>query len=121
MGSSVDAKLVTPDKVHAGQNFTYTVTISNKSQYALNGTQVRLELPRAVGFAGTLGDTVTLQEDEVVVTVGRVAVGGEQTVEIPVQVSANARRKEHLFTSGEISSSTALPIMTNKAATSIEP
>ena len=121
LGSSVDAKLVAPDKVHAGQNFTYSVTISNKSQYALNGTQMRLELPEGVTFAGTLGDSVTLQGDEVVVTVGRVAVGGEQTIEIPVQVSPNARRNEHVFTSGEISSSTALPVMTNKAATSIEP
>jgi uncharacterized repeat protein (TIGR01451 family) len=121
LGSSVDAKLVAPDKVHVGQNFTYSVTISNKSQYALNGAQVRLELPEEVTFAGTLGDTVTLQVDEVVVTVGRVAVGGEQTIEIPVQVSPNARRNEHVFTSGEISSSTALPVMTNKAATSIEP
>jgi uncharacterized repeat protein (TIGR01451 family) len=121
LGSSVDAKLVAPDKVDAGQNFKYVVTIRNNSQYALNGTQVRLELPGDVTFAGTLGDSVTLQGDEVVVTVGRVAVGGEQTIEIPVQVSLNARRNEHVFTSGEISSSTALPVMTNKAATSIEP
>ncbi len=85
--SSVVATLSAPSKVHAGEALTYTVHLKNKSQYSLNGTQVRLSLPGNVEFAGTQGNTVTLQGDEVVVTVGRLASGGEQTVSIPVTVS----------------------------------
>ena len=57
-GDSVSAKLSAPNKVKAGQGFTYTVSIRNSADYALNGTQVRITLPQDVTFAGTPTDTV---------------------------------------------------------------
>lgn len=119
--SSVIATLAAPGNVRAGQSLTYSVTIKNGSPYALNGTQVRLQLPHGVSFAGTLSDTLTVQGDEVVVTIGRLAVAGQQTVEIPVQVSGDARRNDRLYTAAGIYSSTALPIWTNTAVSTVIP
>jgi uncharacterized repeat protein (TIGR01451 family) len=115
----VSAKLSAANKVRAGQTLTYTVSIRNGSDYALNGTQVRLELPREVTFAGTTSDTVTVEGNEVVVTVGRIARGSEQTVEIPVLISSETRGNERLLTSAGVSSSTALPIHTNDVITDV--
>jgi uncharacterized repeat protein (TIGR01451 family) len=116
---SVFAKLSAPGKVKPGQTLTYTVTVKNSAEYALNGTQVHFQLPRAVTFAGTQSDTVTVQGNEVVITVGRIAVGSEQTVEIPALVSSEAHRNERIQASAGVSSSTALPVNTNTATTNV--
>jgi uncharacterized repeat protein (TIGR01451 family) len=113
VSDSVVAKLSSPKKVSPGQTFTYTVSIQNGSQYPLNGTQVRIHLPEAVTFAGTASDSITVEGDEVIVTVGRLANGSGQTVEIPVLVSSEAHSHEQLWTSAGVSSSTALPVRTN--------
>jgi uncharacterized repeat protein (TIGR01451 family) len=117
VSDSVVAKLSSPKKVSPGQTFTYTVSIQNGSQYPLNGTQVRIHLPEAVTFAGTASDSITVEGDEVIVTVGRIANGSGQTVEIPVLVSSETHDHERLWASGGVSSSTALPVRTNELAT----
>ena len=119
--SSVLASLSAPEKVHPGQSFTYSVTVKNNSQFALNGTQVKLQLPEDVTFAGTLGDTLTLHGDCLVVTIGRLAGGGEQTVEIPAQVSSWAQRHEFLGAFATVHSATALPVETNFAGSLVVP
>jgi len=48
-----------------------------------------------------------------VVTIGRLATGGEQTVQVPVQVSTDVDRHERLSSVAAIHSATALPIFTN--------
>lgn len=118
LGSSVKASLSAPDSVRSGQTFDYSVAINNGSGYALNGTQVRLELPEGVSFAGATSDTLTLQGNEVVVTLGRVAAGDQQTVAIPVQVST-WRGSDRIYASGTVISSTALPVETNTAVTRV--
>jgi uncharacterized repeat protein (TIGR01451 family) len=115
--SSISASLSAPGKVHAGEELTYTVRRKNNSQYSLNGTQVRLLLPNNVVFAGTPGDTITLQGNEVVVTVGRLATGGEQSISIPTVVAAESHGRIEVF--GSVTSSTALPLFTNGVATTV--
>ena len=115
--SSISASLSAPGKVHAGEELTYTVRLKNNSQYSLNGTQVRLLLPNNVVFAGTPGDTITLQGNEVVVTVGRLATGGEQSISIPTVVAAESHGRIEVF--GSVTSSTALPLFTNGVATTV--
>ncbi|HXY25496.1 MAG TPA: metallophosphoesterase [Candidatus Acidoferrum sp.] len=115
----VHTELSAPDRVQAGQTFNYSVSITNGSRHALNGTQVRLCLPDDVTFAGIAGDTATVQGNEVVVTIGRLAPGAEQTVQIPVQVSSDAERHERLFGVAAIHSATALPIATNSVITRV--
>jgi uncharacterized repeat protein (TIGR01451 family) len=114
----VAAKLSAPDEVEAGQKFTYTVALRNDSRYALNGTQVRFHLPRELSFAGTTSNVVTQQGDEVVLTLGRLAVGAEQTVQVPVTVASGARH-DVLHVKAHLHSSTAQPLETNVAFTKI--
>lgn len=115
--SSLSATLSAPRKVHAGDRLTYTVRLKNDSRYSLNGTQVRLLLPNSVSFAGTPGDSTTLLGNEVVVTVGRLAAGAEQTISIPVVVSSESRGR--VEASASATSSTAQPVITNFAVTNV--
>jgi len=112
---SLSATLTGPEKIHAGSVLTYTIQLNNRSSYSLNGTQVRVALPDGVSFAGNTGTTATLQGNEVVLSIGRLAAGSEQTVTIPVSVSWDSRGLITEFAT--VTSSTALPVFTNKAAT----
>ena len=116
VNGSLRAQLSSPTKTTPGQTVTFTVSIRNNSQYSLNGTQVRFALPLSTTFAGTPGNTVTVNGSEIIVTVGRVAAGSEQMVEIPVTVAPG----HGLYTIqgvAQITSATALPIQTNYAFT----
>ena len=117
VNSSIFATLSAPSRVHAGEGLTYTVRLKNNSQYSLNGTQVRLLLPNNVSLAGTPGHTITVQGNEVVVTVGRLASGAAQTISIPTVVSSEARGR--IEVSGSATSSTAQPIFTNSVTTNV--
>lgn len=112
---AIVARLVAPVKTKAGQTLTYTVNITNNSDYSLNGTQVHFTLPTCATFAGTTGETATVNGNEVVLTIGRLAAGSEQSVQIPVQIAADARG--WLQAEAKVSSSTALPIRTNATTT----
>ncbi|MBO0911428.1 MAG: DUF11 domain-containing protein [Acidobacteria bacterium] len=119
ISTSLSATLAAPQKVHGGSTLTYTIELKNRSQYSLNGTQVRLTLPPGVTFAGATGTTTTLQANEVVVTIGRLAAGSEQTVNIPVSVSPESRGM--ISGVAAVTSSTAQTVLTNKAATTVIP
>ena len=119
VGNSVAAKLSAPRNIRAGQTLTYTVTIENSSEYDLNGTQVRFSLPLSVKFAGAPSDTTTIDGNEVVMTVGRVAEGSEQTVEIPVIVARDTHGFFPILASASVTSATALPIRTNAVLTNV--
>jgi uncharacterized repeat protein (TIGR01451 family) len=112
---SLSATLAGPEKVLAGSALTYTIQLQNSSQFALNGTQVRLTLPAGVTFAGATGATTTLQGNEVVLTIGRLPAGSQQTVTIPASVSADNRGPITGFAT--VTSSTAMPVFTNGATT----
>jgi uncharacterized repeat protein (TIGR01451 family) len=115
----VIARLSAPGQVKAGQTLTYQVSVRNDSRYPLNGTQVRVRLPDPLEFAGTASGTVTIQGDEVVFTLGRLAVGGSQTVEIAAKAPANNHHHDHevLLAKAHVTSATALPVETNIALT----
>lgn len=119
VGNSVVAKLSAPRKIEAGQTLTYVITIENSSEYDLNGTQVRIKLPQSVTFAGAPSDTITIDGNEVVMTVGRVAEGSEQTVEIPVIVAQDNHGFFPILASAAVTSATALPIRTNEVFTDV--
>jgi hypothetical protein len=109
--SALSAILSVPDKVHAGEEFSFTVQLKNSSQYSLNGTQVRLRLPEGVSFAGSPSTTTTLLGGEIVVTIGRLASGTEQTISIPVTASREASRRMESYAT--VTSSTASPVLSN--------
>jgi hypothetical protein len=114
---SLSATLSAPETVNAGASLTYTVHLKNNSPYSLNGTQVRLRLGGDVSFAGAPGDTITVQGNEVVVTVGRLAAGTSQDISIPETVSALSHGE--VESAGTVTSSTALPVNTNHVETNV--
>jgi uncharacterized repeat protein (TIGR01451 family) len=129
LGHAVIAKLSAPETIWSGQRISYTVWVRNDSDYALNGTQVRLHLPRGATFVGTTSDTMTLQGEDVVVTIGRLAVGATDSVSIPVKVDSGHADDKHgdngrkghglLQVRAELSSATAQPVDTNVALTKV--
>jgi len=116
---AVVAKLSAPGQIKAGQTFTYTVALRNDSDFPLNGTQVRFHIPHELAFTGTPSSVLTVQGDEVVFTLGRLDVGGERTVEIPVSVSSNVRSHDLLRARAHLHSSTALTVESNVALTNV--
>jgi hypothetical protein len=119
VGDAVVAKLSAPGEIAPGQAITYALAIRNDSEYALSGTQVRLRMPHDLAFAGTASDVVTVQADEIVLTLGYLAVGAQQTVEIPMSVPSNVRSHKVLRLRAYLYSSTALPLETNVVSTNV--
>lgn len=113
VASSMEAKLSAPTRVPPGGTITYTVDLRNNSQYSLNGTQVKFFLSPNVSFAGTTSDTTTVEGNEVVVTLGRLASGADQTVSVNAAVSSECRENDLVVARAVITSSTALPFFTN--------
>jgi uncharacterized repeat protein (TIGR01451 family) len=121
LAGSVLVFLSAPEILTQGQQFNYTLTMKNQSQVSLNGTQVRFQLPNGATFAGTLSDTLTQQGSELVITLGRLAAGSEQTIQIPMQVSAQGRGFGLLLAFASLHSATALPVHANIAASLVFP
>jgi len=95
------------------------VRVQNDSVIALNGTQVVVNLPEGASFAGTASDTLTVHGSQVVITLGRLGVGGGQTVQVPVMLASGLSAGTALQASAVVRSSTALPVSSNPATTVI--
>jgi len=116
---SVSAILSAPERVQPGDALTFTVTLRNNSRYSLNGTQVKLLLPPNITFSGITGDTTTMQGNEVVITVGRLAAGGEQIVSMNTTVSSDRHGSPFVQAFAIVTSATALPLFTNPVVTAV--
>jgi uncharacterized repeat protein (TIGR01451 family) len=117
------AHLSAPSQATAGSTITYSVRVRNDSGYALNGTQVVVNLPAGVTFAGSTSDTLTVQGtvhgSQVVVTLGRLGVGSGQSAQVPATLAPGLAGGTTLKASAVVRSSTALPVSSNSAVTSI--
>ena len=115
----LEAHLSAPSQASAGNTITYSVRLQNDSVYALNGTQVVINLPAGASFSGTTSDTLTVHGSQVVVTLGRLGVGAGQTVEVAAALASGLSDGTVLRASALLRSSTALPVSSNVAATLI--
>ena len=113
---SVTASLSVPLLVQTGSTLTYNLSIRNNSDYSLNGTQVRFQLPYGLSFAGKQSSTATVHGNELVLTLGRLAAGAEQIIAIPAAVPAGFYL-ELLAAQAQVSSSTALGVASNTTLT----
>src|SRR5262249_24376112 len=105
-----------PAETSPGRTLTYTIAVRNSSKFGLNGAQVRFELPENAKFAGTTGTTVTLQDCEVVLTLGHLDVGSGQTVEVPILVPSI--KDPHVWLAhASLHSHTAMPVESNPVIT----
>jgi len=93
LAGSVTAQLVT----YAYSGDKKTLTIANKSPYALNGTQLVLD---NAAFGGAADDTHTVLPGGIVITLGRIAAGATTSIDLPVYGNVK----------GVLRSSTAQPI-----------
>lgn len=117
--NTLNTKLSAPRAIAPGVILTYTLTISNDTGYALNGTQAVVTLPKGVEFAGTLGDSITQQGRDIVVTIGRLEPEQTQNIEVQVKTASIVRDDEALIASAKIRSATAMPVETNSVRTRI--
>lgn len=65
-----------------------------------------------------MGGAISLQASGIVITVGRVLAGETQTVEIPMQIAADA--KGQILAYAELFSSTAQPVSTDGTLTNVQ-
>lgn len=108
-----------PQQAAAGTAITYNVRVRNGSAYPLNGAQLLIHLPDGTAFAGATNDTLTVHGAQVVVTVGRIGVGGVGTVEVSATLAASLPARTILRASAVLRSSTVLPVSSNVAPTLI--
>ena len=109
--SGLSVKLTASGEAQAAGGLTFTVHLDNASQISLNGSQARLHLSKGLNFAGAPGDKITVQGNDAVVTVGRLAAGTTQDVTIPLTVSGGGDGE--LGGIAELTSSTARPVSSN--------
>jgi uncharacterized repeat protein (TIGR01451 family) len=102
------AKLRAPHDVVGGEQFVYTFEISNNSGIALNGTQAVLALPDGVVFIAASGGSASLDGSNVVITIGRLATGSTDIVQVTVQAPSSGSKTGHLLARGKVRTSTAL-------------
>lgn len=116
---SMSVHIAGPEQAVAGSAITYNVRVRNGSAYPLSGAQVVIHLPDGAAFAGATNDTLTVHGGQVVVTVGRIGIGGVESVEIPATLASSLSASTMLRASAVLRSSTALPVSSNVAPTLI--
>ena len=119
LSASMSVQLSAPPSATAGGALVYSVVVNNNSTYSLNGAQVRLTIPSSVTLASSPSDTLTLQGSDVVATIGRLAAGTQQVVQIKTRVASNAATGSQITASASLASGTALPLTTNSVTTNV--
>jgi hypothetical protein len=112
----VRTQLSAPDTAKVGTPFTVTCNIANHGRYNLNGAQVVFDLPDGVGFVGGAG-IVTVAGQRVIVTLGRLAGGDSQQVQLSVVASKTGAK--HI--KAHVRSGTALPAEADAVTLQVNP
>ena len=101
-------------------NDPYSTSIRNNGTTPLNGTQIRLTVPFGVTSAAPATDPVTVQGSDIVYTIGRLAPGSEQTVQINVQITDDDKHVDMIRTQVSVTSGTAEPVAGNSVTTKVK-
>ena len=118
VSASLVAQLSAPPNAALNGAVVYSVTLQNKSSYGLNGTQVRVTLPSNLVYADTLANA-TVQGSDVVMTIGRLASGQQQLMQMKTRVVSGVPAGTKLTASATVSSGTALPVTSNAVTTTV--
>jgi Calcineurin-like phosphoesterase/Purple acid Phosphatase, N-terminal domain/Domain of unknown function DUF11 len=111
-------RLQAPESASPGAQFTYSLSVDNRSSYNLNGTQAVFNLPNGVTFVNSPDGGAVQVGNSVVVTVGRLSAGGSADIHLNVAVAPDAGG-DTLAASGVIRSSTALPVQAEHVRTHV--
>jgi uncharacterized repeat protein (TIGR01451 family) len=113
--------LSAPDSANPGGTIPYSISIrNNNGTTPLNGTQIRLTVPFGVTSGTMPTDPVTVQGSDIVYTIGRLAPGSEQTVQINVQITNDEKHVEMIRTQVSLTSGTAQPVPGNSVTTKVK-
>lgn len=104
-------KTDSPDAVLAGNELTYTITVSNDGPSAAQSVVTTDQLPAGTSFlSGQDGNGATVctlvQSGEVVCALGSIAPGGSKTVFVTVRVAASVPDGAELANTAAVSSAT---------------
>ena len=120
VSGSVHISLSAPDSANPGGTIPYSILIQNNGTTPLNGTQIRLTVPIGVTSAAMPTDPVTVQGSDIVYTIGRLAPGSEQTVQINVQITDDNKHVDMIRTQVSLTSGTAEPVAGNSVTTKVK-
>jgi hypothetical protein len=115
----VDVRLNAPEHVRRGHPIEISFAFRNRSQYALNGTQIVFTLPEGVSFDAASTGIATVHGHDVVISIGRTVPGQRVEVEVVGQVSPLVRH-DSLSIRGLLRSSTAQPIVARSASVRVK-
>jgi uncharacterized repeat protein (TIGR01451 family) len=117
LGDQIQAEISATGEVSGGAQFAYRLSISNNSGTALNGVQAVLTLPAGAVFVGATDGSAIVDGLNVIVTIGRLAPGSVDAVQITVQAPASGSK--HLLARGSFRSATALPVEAGAVNTNV--
>jgi hypothetical protein len=112
-------KLSAPSAVKAGSVLSYKLSVSNDTDYPLNGTQAVLLLPENAIYVGKLDDTIVKVGNSIIVTLGRLESEEIRNIKVEVKVPDESSEDSKLVASAMIRSATAMPVSSNKVITGI--
>ena len=115
VSSSVHVSVSAPS--HTSEPIVYEITFSNNGTTPLNGTQVRLTVSSRLKSAFSPTEPVTLRGREVIYTVGRLAPGARQTIQINTRLASPEAAT--IIAGVSLISGTALPVAGNLVATGV--
>jgi uncharacterized repeat protein (TIGR01451 family) len=120
VSASVSVNVDAPANVVPGGAIVYKFTVTNNSQYALNGSQVSMTLPKGMEFDGQTNQHVTLHSrNTVVLTLGRLVQGEQKSIRFRARAAEGQAKGSTLSMSGILRSATALPISIPAVSTTI--
>jgi len=115
---TLNAQLSAPPKATANGALVYSILMQNNSGYGLNGAQVRVTVPGNVTLTGAV-ENMTVQGRDIVVTLGRLAPGAQQVVQVKTRVAAGVPLGTVLSAAASVTSGTALPVASNPVSTTV--
>jgi hypothetical protein len=109
--------LTAPKSVQASAQFSYRLSVENRSSFNLNGTQAVFTLPANVTLVDSPDGPADQIGNSIVVTIGRLPAGA--SIDIHLNVLAGAGRGDLLKTTALVRSSTALSVQANETRTRV--
>jgi hypothetical protein len=117
LGHQLKLQLQAPRHAAPGATLSYTLSMTNGSAHALNGTQAVFHLPTGSHLVGAPDYAVTQHGNELVVTVGRLIPGAQRKVSVTVALPNDAEAHEALSVAAKVRSATAMPVSANHVIT----
>ena len=111
LAGTLAATLSAPPNVLRNGPLVYSVALTNRSPYGLNGVQAVFALPDGAVYTGPTGDTLTQNGQGIVVTLGRLEPGATRVLQFKARVTAALGSV--LSGAVTVRSGTALPVVSN--------